>query len=800
VVVLVLASCALWALGNDAAQQSEAQTCLVYNYEQASPRLRDLWTQTFKQSSFEISKQFLAQQQLAREDPAEDKDRRPSGGLDSLVRSRAAALRSRPWIPIGHASTRLLDIFNNAWKQQVVELWGSSKFSVHTAEIPHLQHASELNDAFASFTVSRAGCQHVSVPGLSWLLGSSSSVSCVVQVPVHGYFAPFTRTHLSLQYERSSAIGILTSTLDWLNSLLGGQYGVGGSVADRPSMASSANVLSVPNDMETKVVAGGTLPQDPNQPLTEFAFVNSESLSQNPAARVTVRTVTDFATIMKLLLGIFIMFMAPLVARSRTLHLATGTVLGSVAFLLIIVFIFAKIVPGKRSIVALSVFGVMSSVLAFMGRTLYHFFLENLLALLICSALGGIIGFSIAYKYKIDASGQRLLEGWISMIAAFLVLNGSNNFFVSCIILILLSFRRRWLDLLGCPADEDNMMTTKEQAVPNSSVPSTPRRPDGSTLNVDVEEPFDVEKLLQSAEDEHPVTVEEVIEDLVDASGRTVRRTVRKSMYRSTTPSRMSIAPRDRIDVVRASEVSSIVKERSRLTPILSMIAWPASMIWWLISAIMRCICRSDRLASPGAQSAAQSMESTANSSEEVSGYDEDGYALRANDPSGFIDSATAKAFASAAYVEPSPTVTTPVRFISPEQYREETIHETAEGLRELRDVVRKRGAEILPKLSHQALVAMREHLEHHQEEDELVSRRRSLSRRSNSRSRTSVSRPTSQQSPSSSQRELDDFFMSEPEPSPQTSRTSGLTSTNRQAWANAASPKLPTRRSVKRQ
>jgi hypothetical protein len=64
--------------------------------------------------------------------------------------------------------------------------------------------------------------------------------------------------------------------------------------------------------------------------------------------RITWRTDFDMSMIIWLTIGLVLWLIAPRIGRSRTVHLSTGTLVGALAGVLIILFVLSRVLPANR--------------------------------------------------------------------------------------------------------------------------------------------------------------------------------------------------------------------------------------------------------------------------------------------------------------------------------------------------------------------------------------------------------------------------------------------------------------------
>jgi len=192
---------------------------------------------------------------------------------------------------------------------------------------------------------------------------------------------------------------------------------------------------------------------------TQIAVIQDASDSIDYS--VTFRKQYDQKRAIRLAVGIFFFLFGGLFSHSRPVHYLAGTALGSVGFILVLLFVGMRFVPGNKPAFAMA--GAASATL---GAWIYNTVQEALfvhvaqylpyyVALMI---VGGCAGFAYAYKHPLDANSQFLCLLFIRVVAVgLIVLEGPTSFLVSAAIIaalfLLLLLSRCGPNLWSCLCD-----------------------------------------------------------------------------------------------------------------------------------------------------------------------------------------------------------------------------------------------------------------------------------------------------------------------------------------------------------
>ncbi len=354
-----------------------------------------------------------------------------SDGSDSDPSIASGA--SYHWIPIGLRYSTLARFVEGAWDKVDVEVRASGPVSVYWME--------SNTDKPSLLSFHRATCS--SWPVLSSLL-VAPSYRCVTKLPRLGYTSPWGRVYLAVVPEtpgiRGSADAFARSISKLFSSI--GKLLPFGKTSSSFS-AGTANTTRSTDVNNNNNTSNTTIDDDVDDgPIPAFPDGRLRVVVRYSAGR-------DYAAMMRLILGLLLFLVAPWVARSRKVHLTSGALFGALAFVLIVCFVILRLVPGKRVLVTVSSLGVLTSVVALMGRAVLEFLTEHVLVVALCVLAGAVSGFFVAYKWRLDDDSQTLLRWSLQLFASGLLLTSSNNVLVSMLVLALVAARSRLSEALG---------------------------------------------------------------------------------------------------------------------------------------------------------------------------------------------------------------------------------------------------------------------------------------------------------------------------------------------------------------
>jgi len=164
---------------------------------------------------------------------------------------------------------------------------------------------------------------------------------------------------------------------------------------------------------------------------------------------VQYRSVFDARLPLFLLAGIGLWLIAPYLSHSRSVHLGSGAAMGTLGGALLLLFVLSRLVPGKkRGAIIAGLFSAIGVTLSSWWEGLVRVFPELPFWSLILSAIGGVVGFFMAYKYRLDSTSQDVLRDCLRLLSVFFISHGTSNFWLSCAVVICLACHSLFARLL----------------------------------------------------------------------------------------------------------------------------------------------------------------------------------------------------------------------------------------------------------------------------------------------------------------------------------------------------------------
>ena len=406
----------LWALAVIGSVFSLAGARALSEYESQPADIRDRWTQDHASGTILLTRATLAE------------SAKPiSEGSSTLVPTK--------WLPLGAQVFSPRDLLNGAWEKLEVTVRASSPVTVfwteHTNDstsprapllpapvslpasllslfLPHFFLYAPAAAPLSYFRVSCASPFALTV--LTGYLLPAPRTYCRFKLPSTGYTAPLGRAYIAVVPESPGAL----QHIDWAlssvyDAVASASAAIGSVVAPSASPSASPSSSSSSSSSAADAAAGGE-PAAGSAPGSR-----STSSSTSPAAAEEVPLAApsgqllveirfsrevDVDALVRLLCGVALLLLAPFISRSRRVHVTSGTVLGALGFVFIVCVVLLRVVPGKRLLITVSSLGLVSSVMAVVGRSLFSFLLQHLLLLAVCLLSGAVAGFAISYKMR----------------------------------------------------------------------------------------------------------------------------------------------------------------------------------------------------------------------------------------------------------------------------------------------------------------------------------------------------------------------------------------------------------------
>ena len=176
-----------------------------------------------------------------------------------------------------------------------------------------------------------------------------------------------------------------------------------------------------------------------------ISIINDEnfitSILNNPMMKYRIiisKSYFDLKSFLMYGLSILLYSSAPIFAYNRVIHLSIGTIIGSLTFALLLIWLLISTLPTKRSTTIASSFGLLSILL----KTCYHkitsFLANHVIFVLIYLLCGAIFGFSLSYKYRLNYDTQSLLIYFIRIICIWIIFYTSSHFYFAILTILCL--------------------------------------------------------------------------------------------------------------------------------------------------------------------------------------------------------------------------------------------------------------------------------------------------------------------------------------------------------------------------
>lgn len=192
---------------------------------------------------------------------------------------------------------------------------------------------------------------------------------------------------------------------------------------------------------------------------TQIAIVQDSADSIDYS--VTFRKEYDQKRAIRMAIGVLLFLFGSVFSHSRPIHYLVGTALGSVGFVLVLLFVGLRFVPGNKP-----AFAMVGAASATLGAWIYNTVQEALVLhvsqylpyYVALMAVGGCAGFAYAYKHPLDANSQFLCLLFIRIVAIGLIFfEGPTSLLVSAVVVaalfVLLLLSRCQGNLWACLCD-----------------------------------------------------------------------------------------------------------------------------------------------------------------------------------------------------------------------------------------------------------------------------------------------------------------------------------------------------------